>query len=134
MAKKPFLAEVLTMGNSFVKATNSEFTSIKPLNSLNNLSWNLFYYFAILFDKLRFLTVSTLIFTLILYCFILAINYKNGLISFLKENFEIILLLLNSCLLAIIATIAYVANNGRYILPTILITWLFILRFKLKTH
>ena len=136
MAKKPFLAEVLTMGNSFVKPQNSVFGSFEILHSLNMLIWTIFYYFAIFFDKTRLLTVGFSILFFISYFFLRALRSNISFKSFLKENFKSILLFSNVIFLGLIATIAFVANNGRYVLPVILTTWLFTFRilFKSKAH
>lgn len=136
MAKKPFLAEVLTMANSFVRTEFSGFNAFPSLSKMNSLSWEILYYFAVIFDKLRILTVGFALSFFIGYFYFKALKRKNPIRLHLLGMISEILLFLNLILLSVIGTVAYVANNGRYVLPTILTTWLFFFRsiFKLKSH
>ena len=125
LIKLPFATQVLTMANSFVKTDSSSGFSSEALNKANKLIWSLFYYFSVIIDKLRFLTLGALIIFLQI---ILISRVKSSNASwrnFIHTNVAFLYLSLISFITLGLATIIYVAGNGRYILPFVLLVYIF---------
>lgn len=125
LIKLPFATQVLTMANSFVKTDSSSGFSSETLNKANKLIWSIFYYFTVIIDKLRFLTLGALI---IFFQIILISRVKSSNASwrnFIHTNIVFLYLFLISFVTLGLATIIYVAGNGRYIMPFILLIYIF---------
>ena len=125
LIKLPFATQVLTMANSFVKTDSSSGFSSEVLNKANKLIWSLFYYFSVIIDKLRFLTLGALIIFLQI---ILISRVKSSNASwrnFIHTNISFLYLFLISFVTLGLATIIYVAGNGRYIMPFVLLIYIF---------
>ena len=87
--------------------------------------WSLFYYFSVIIDKLRFLTLGALIIFLQI---ILISRVKSSNASwrnFIHTNISFLYLFLISFVTLSLATIIYVAGNGRYIMPFVLLIYIF---------
>ena len=126
LIKLPFATQVLTMANSFVKTDSSSGFSSEALDKTNKLIWSFFYYFSVIIDKLRFLTLGALI---IFFQIILISRVKSSSSSwrnFVEANLAFLYLLLSSLIAMGLATIIYVAGNGRYILPFVLLVHIFL--------
>ena len=76
LIKLLFATQVLTMANFFVKTEASSGFSLEALNKANKLIWSLFYYFSVIIDKLRFLTLGVLI--IFLNCILLTRTLKSN--------------------------------------------------------
>ena len=112
------------MANSFVKTEASSGFSLEALNKANKFIWSLFYYFSVIIDKFRFLTLGALIIFLQI---ILISRVKSSNASwrnFIHSNVAFLYLSLISFVTLGLATIIYVAGNGRYILPFVLLVYI----------
>ena len=126
MVKVSDSAQVLTMANAYAidglyagEARNSLFIS-------SDLLLKFLHFPVVIFDKLRFFSAG---FT-ILVGFFLFVRLKESLHRDKLQKPAIYFLLINLTVV-IMATIAFIANNGRYVLPYILLSYLYLF-FKLN--
>ena len=116
LVKMPFATQVLTMANAFV-FPQSKLNSIpKIIHSLNSILWYFFYFFSNSLDKLRIFTLGCAIFIGVI-IFIRKLKYNEITSSnFFHQSYLLGYLV---CTLLLV-TFAYVAGNGRYVLPFVL--------------
>ena len=126
MVKVSDSAQVLTMANAYAidglyagEARNSLLIS-------SDLLLKFLHFPVVIFDKLRFFSAG---FT-ILVGFFLFVRLKESLHRDKLQKPAIYFLLINLTVV-IMATIAFIANNGRYVLPYILLSYLYLF-FKLN--
>lgn len=125
LIKLPFATQVLTMANSFVKTDSNSGFSVEILNRANKLIWNLFYYFSVILDKFRFFTLGALITFLNINLISRVKSSSASWRNFAETNLAFLYLLLSSLATLGLATIIYVAGNGRYIMPFVLLIYIF---------
>ncbi len=119
--------QVLTMANSFVKPTEDGFSSIPPIKKANHLIWNMIYYFSVILDKLRIFTVGALLLMIIFCLFNRVKGSQNNLKKLFLNNKQLFTLTLTGISLYILATIAFLANNGRYVFGFVLLIYFFLI-------
>ena len=121
LVKLPFTTQVLTMANSFVKPVQSWPIANQLLNRFNEFIWNIFYFFSVILDKLRLFTLG-FAFLIGFILFLRNSNFvDNSLILNIKNNIRIVYLLLFLLTTLLLVTFAFVAANGRYVLPFVLL-------------
>jgi hypothetical protein len=128
LIKSPFAVQVLTMANSFVEPTQSFPIENQLLEKSNEYTWDFFYFFSVVLDKLRLFTLGFAI----LLGFVLFFRNSNfadkSLIFNFRKNISIVYLLLYLLMVLLIVTFAFVAGNGRYTLPFVLLFYADLLR------
>ena len=120
-----YLGPTLIMSNSFTEQPSlSHDESLAEY--INYYSWKLISYPALILDKSR---VTSLGFSLILLILILIWTLKNQNKEALSIRLLDIYFAISLNFLTIFITlISYTANNGRYVMPFILLNYLFLIR------
>ena len=134
LVKLPFATQVLTMANSFVKPVQSLPTANLLLNRFNALIWNIFYFFSVILDKLRLFTLG-FAFLIGIILFLRNSNFVDqSLIINIKNNIRIAYLLFFLLTTLFLITSAFVAGNGRYVLPFVLLFYAEVLLGERQKH
>lgn len=122
-----YLGPTLIMSNSFVTSTNSNL-DLPILNSLNSFFWRIISISAATIDKARISSpLSVLLVILFLFGRKLASKHSNANSSISHYQDEIFALLIILTTIAV-TIVGFVASNGRYVLPYVLLIYFFLIR------
>lgn len=116
LVKMPFATQVLTMANAFVFPKSNLNFMPNIFKIINNFLWLFFYFFSNVLDKARIFTLGFALFLGIIILIKKMISRDFGS-KFCLQHIYLIGYLLCTLLLV---TFAYVAGNGRYVLPFVL--------------
>ncbi len=123
-----FIGPVLFMSNSFVSHVDAELDS-KPLDLISNALWIPIHFTISLLDKMRI----TSLFLLFLFQFLLLFRFsKNEQAETLIVRKEIYFSICSSIVTLTLANLTFLAPNGRYVLPYILLNYILLFRLLSK--
>ena len=122
-----YLGPTLTLSNSIVAANEASFQST-ILSSLNMGLWKVFLLPSLIIDKTR-LTSPIILIAFILLCLGMKVSKMKSDVGFFSSTNlnEFIALLIIICVVTI-TIVGYVASNGRYVLPYVLLTYFLLMR------
>jgi hypothetical protein len=124
-----YLGWTLTLSNSFVPQNDSN-TWGGLVGELNKVVWSGIYNFASAVDKLRLSSILwalLIILVLILRAALISLGNKREFYFHARDQFVAVGVLLGTTGLTIFG---FVASNGRYVLPYVLLTYLMLLKSK----
>lgn len=119
-----FLGPVLFMSNSFV-SENTPKSELNFVQKLNDSSWKLLYVLVSSLDKMR---ITSLFFLLCLQVFLFYRFFTASKESGYNVNLDLFFSIFSSACILVLGIVTFLAPNGRYILPYVLLNYMMLLR------
>jgi len=132
--KSLYLGPILIMSNSFIPQNESRYFS-SIWGSINHALWTGIQFFPILLDKIRVTSLGFAFLVVILLMFIKGVRSESGSVKKILADSSNEIFALSVLFTTLIVTlIGFVASNGRYVLPYIILTYFMLLRNSMEKY